>query len=131
MIHGIGTDLVEVRRIQRVWESYGTHFSKRILMPEELAGFDKSKNPVRYLAMRFAAKEAIVKALGTGFHYGMWVRDAGSITDKRGRPLVIFSDRGRAVCRTLGAGEAYVSLSDEAGMVLAMAVILKEVISGY
>jgi len=131
MIHGIGTDLVEVRRIQRVWESYGTHFSKRILMPEELAGFDKSKNPVRYLAMRFAAKEAIVKALGTGFHHGMWVRDAGSITDKRGRPLVIFSDRGRAVCRTLGAGEAYVSLSDEAGMVLAMAVILKEVISGY
>jgi holo-[acyl-carrier protein] synthase len=125
MIYGIGTDLVEVQRIRRVWESYGTHFSKRILMPEELAGFEKSKNPVRYLAMRFAVKEAVVKALGTGFHYGMWVRDAGSIPDIRGRPLVIFSERGKAVCRAMGAGEAFVSLSDEAGLVLAVAIIMK------
>lgn len=130
MIHGIGTDLVEVQRIQQIWENYGTHFSKRILMPQELAGFENTKNPVRYLAMRFAVKEAVVKALGTGFHHGMWVRDAGSIPDKRGRPLVIFSERGRAVCRELGAGEAYVSLSDEAGMVLAMVVILKAVVPG-
>lgn len=125
MIFGIGTDLVQVQRIQRVWESYGTHFSKRILMPEELPGFENSKTPVRYLAMRFAVKEAVVKALGTGFHHGMWLRDAGSIPDKRGRPLVIFSERGLAVCKALGAGEAHVSLSDEAGMVLAMAVIMK------
>lgn len=129
MIYGIGTDLVEVQRIQRVWKSYGTHFSQRILMPEELVGFEKSKNPVRYLAMRFAVKEAVVKALGTGFHHGMWVRDAGSVPDARGRPLVIFSERGKSVCRAMGAGDAFVSLSDEAGMVLAMAIIMKASVS--
>jgi holo-[acyl-carrier protein] synthase len=124
MIYGIGTDLVEIQRIRRLWELYGTRFSDRILMPEELPGFLKSKNPVRYLAMRFAAKEAVVKALGTGFNYGMWVRDTGSVPDARGRPVVIFSERGKALCRTMGAGEAFVSLSDEAGMVLAVAIIM-------
>ncbi|HVA55791.1 MAG TPA: holo-ACP synthase [Gammaproteobacteria bacterium] len=125
MIFGIGTDLVEVRRIKRLWESYGTRFSQRILMPEELSDFKTSRDPVRYLAMRFAVKESVVKALGTGFHHGMWVRDTGSVPDARGRPLVIFSERGKAVCRAMGAGDAFVSLSDEAGMVLAMAVIMK------
>jgi holo-[acyl-carrier protein] synthase len=125
MIFGVGTDLVEVQRIERVWRRFGAHFSKRILMPEEISGFDCSPDPVRYLAMRFAAKEALVKALGTGFRNGIWLRDTGSVPDARGRPLVIFSARGHAVCRELGAGEAFVSLSDEAGVVLAMAVILK------
>lgn len=128
MIYGIGTDLVEIRRVQRVWDKYGAHFPKRILMPEEMTEFENTRNPVRFLAMRFAVKEAVVKALGTGFRHGMWLRDSGSIPDRRGRPLVIFSKRGQAVCESLGAGEAYVSLSDEAGMVLAIAVILKCVV---
>ncbi|HVC37522.1 MAG TPA: 4'-phosphopantetheinyl transferase superfamily protein, partial [Gammaproteobacteria bacterium] len=92
-----------------------------MFMPEELAGFECSQNPVRYLAMRFAAKEAIIKALGTGFHHGMWVREAGSVPDACDCPLAIFSERGQAVCRALGAREAFLSLSDEAGMALAMA----------
>ena len=126
MIHGIGTDLVDLRRIQRVWNLYGMHFTRRILMTEEMPAFEKSRDPIRYLAMHFAAKEAIVKALGTGFRHGIWLRDSGSIPDNRGRPLVIFSKRGHAVCKSLGAGSAYVSISDESGMILAMAVILKD-----
>lgn len=123
MIFGIGTDMVEVSRVSRLWDRYGDHFAQRILMPEEIALFCHARQPVRFLAMRFAAKEAVVKALGTGFRHGMWVRDTGSIPDPRGRPLVIFSERGRKVCRELGAGPAYVSLTDEAGMVLAFAVM--------
>ena len=92
-------------------------------MPEELVLFRQTRHPVRFLAMRFAAKEAVVKALGTGFRHGMWVRDTGSVPDPRGRPLVIFSKRGLDVCRELGAGCAHVSLTDEAGMVLAFAVM--------
>ncbi|MGA9852330.1 MAG: holo-ACP synthase [Gammaproteobacteria bacterium] len=125
MIFGIGTDLVEVQRIELAWQRFGQHFARRILMPEEMEGFKLSKNPVRFLATRFAAKEAVVKALGTGFRYGMWLRDAGSVPDFRGKPCVIFSAHGRGLCERLGAGEAFVSLSDEAGMVLAFAVILK------
>ena len=125
MIFGIGTDLVEVARVHAAWQRFGESFARRILMPEEWSGFQRTPNPVRFLAMRFAAKEAIVKALGTGFRHGMWLRDAGHVPDERGRPCVIFSARGLALCRRLGAGQTYVSLSDEAGMVLAFAMILR------
>lgn len=127
MIFGIGTDLVEVARIRAAWQRFGGHFAQRILMPEELQGFQRARDPVRFLATRFAAKEAIVKALGTGFRHGMWLRDSGHVPDQRGKPCVIFSTRGLAACRRLGAGQAFVSLSDEAGMVLAFALILKAV----
>ena len=127
MIHGLGTDIVQVSRIEAAWQRHGEAFARRILMPQELAAFPRSKNPVRFLAMRFAAKEAVVKALGTGFRHGVWVRDVGMMPDFRGKPVVIFSDRGDAVRRRLGAGEAFVSLSDEAGLVVAMAVMMRAV----
>ena len=77
MIFGIGTDVVQLERVQAVYERHGEHFVRRLLMPEEDAAFRKYKRPVRFLAMRFAAKEAIVKALGTGFAHGIWIRDVG------------------------------------------------------
>lgn len=127
MIHGLGTDIVQVARVDAVWRQRGEAFARRILMPEELTAFSSAsnKNPVRFLAMRFAAKEAIVKALGTGFRHGVWVRDVGMMPDFRGKPCVIFSERGDAVRRRLGAGDAFVTLSDEAGLVVAMAVMLR------
>ncbi len=125
MIHGVGTDVVQVSRMEAVWKRHGEAFARRILMPEELRGFAQTKNPVRFLAMRFAAKEAVVKAMGTGFRHGVWVRDVGMVPDFRGKPCVIFSARGEAVCRELGVGSAHVSLTDEAGLVVAMAVAEK------
>jgi holo-[acyl-carrier protein] synthase len=126
MIHGVGTDVVQVSRMEAVWQRHGERFARRTLMPEELTWFARSKNPVRFLAMHFAAKEAIVKALGTGFRFGMWVRDTGFIPDQRGKPCVIFSERGRLVCRSFGVGNAHVTLTDEAGLVVAMAVAERE-----
>jgi holo-[acyl-carrier protein] synthase len=125
VIHGVGTDVVQVSRMEAVWQRHGDKFARRILMPEETTWFARTKNPVRFLAMHFAAKEAIVKALGTGFRHGMWVRDAGFVPDQRGKPCVIFSERGRAVCRRFGVGNAHVTLTDEAGLVVAMAVAEK------
>ncbi|HEV7166206.1 MAG TPA: holo-ACP synthase [Gammaproteobacteria bacterium] len=125
MIHGVGTDVVQVSRMEAAWKRHGEAFAKRILMPQELQSFAHTKNPVRFLAMRFAAKEAIVKAMGTGFRHGVWVRDVGMVPDFRGKPCVIFSARGEAVCRQLGVGQAHVSLTDEAGLVVAMAVAEK------
>jgi len=125
MIHGLGTDVVQVSRIEAVWRKRGEAFARRILMPEELAAFARTRNPVRFLAMRFAAKEAVVKALGTGFRHGVWVRDVGMTPDRRGKPCVIFSPRGQAVCSQLGVGLTHVSLTDEAGLVVAMAVAEK------
>ncbi|HEX2668687.1 MAG TPA: holo-ACP synthase [Gammaproteobacteria bacterium] len=125
MIHGVGTDVVQVSRVEAIWQQRGEAFARRILMPEEFAFFARSRNPVRFLAMHFAAKEAVVKALGTGFRHGMWVRDTGFVPDERGKPCVIFSERGRRVCSSFGVGFAHVSLTDEAGLVVAMAVAEK------
>ena len=127
MIHGLGTDVVQVSRMEAVWQRHGEKFARRTLMPEELVWFVRTRNPVRFLAMHFAAKEAIVKALGTGFRFGMWVRDTGFVPDERGKPCVIFSKRGEAVCRRFGVGNAHVTLTDEAGLVVAMAVAEKSV----
>ena len=125
MIFGIGTDILRIERIAAAHARYGERFVQRILMPEELQGFAGSGNPVRFLAMRFAAKEAIVKAMGTGFANGMWLRDAGILPDSRGKPVIIYSARGRQVCAELGVGPGHVTLSDEAGLVVAVAVLMK------
>lgn len=127
MIHGVGTDLVQVSRIEAVWKRHGVTFARRVLMPQELEGFGDARNQVRFLAMRFAAKEAVVKALGTGFRHGIWVRDVGMMPDERGKPCVAFSNRGDAVCRRLGVGAVHVSLTDEAGLVVAVAMAEKAV----
>ena len=123
MIFGVGTDIVELSRIQATYDRFGDQFVQRILMDEELQLFKKSKWPVRFLAMRFAGKEAAVKAMGTGFRHGIWLRDVGITNNDWGRPLIIWSDRGRKVCERLGIGAGHVSLTDDAGLIVAFAVV--------
>jgi holo-[acyl-carrier protein] synthase len=125
MIYGVGTDIVELSRIQATYDRFGDHFVDRLLMDEERALFEGIKWPVRFLAMRFAAKEATVKAMGTGFRNGMWLRDVGIVNNDRGRPLVVYSKRGQGVCDSLGIGASHVSLTDDAGLIVAFAVVEK------
>jgi holo-[acyl-carrier protein] synthase len=126
MIFGIGTDVVKIERVAAVYERFGGHFVERLLLPEERAVFDANRRPARFLAMRFAAKEAIAKALGTGFGHGVWIRDVGFLANAWGRPEVRFSPRGRAVADQLGAGDGHVSLTDEAGLVVAVAILMRK-----
>src|SRR5512147_26115 len=126
MIFGIGTDILELQRVADTYERFGERFARRLLMPEELAMFPGTRHSVRFLAMRFAAKEAIVKAMGTGFANGMWIRDAGVMPNRLGRPEIIFSRRGRRLCDELGIGEGHLTLSDEAGLVVAVAVLMRK-----
>jgi holo-[acyl-carrier protein] synthase len=77
--------------------------------------------------MRFAAKEAIVKAMGTGFAHGVWIRDVGVVQNAWGKPEVIYSPRGERVRRRLGVGDGHVTLTDEAGLIVAVAVLLRRV----
>ena len=123
MIFGVGTDIVELSRVQAVYERFGERFVQRLLMDEEAELFRRSKHPIRFLAMRFAAKEATVKAMGTGFAHGVWIRDVGITANDWGRPLVIWSERGQRVCDRLGIGKGHVSLTDDAGLVVAFAVV--------
>lgn len=125
MIYGIGTDILQLGRVADVYQRFGTRFVERLLMPEERALFDGTRHAVRFLAMRFAAKEAIVKAMGTGFAHGMGLRDAGVMPDARGRPEIIFSARGCEVCDDLGVDGGHLTLSDEAGLVVAVVVLMR------
>jgi holo-[acyl-carrier protein] synthase len=126
VIFGIGTDVVQVSRVERTWERFGANFAARLLLDEEHELFERAKNPVRFLAMRFAAKEAVVKAMGTGFAHGMWVRDVGMMPNDWGQPQIIYSRRGDAMRRKLGIGGGHLTLTDEAGLVVAIAVLISD-----
>lgn len=123
MIYGIGVDVLEAARIQKVYARYGDHFIERLLMPAERAQLSRTKRTERFLAMRFAAKEAIVKAMGTGFAHGIWIRDIGVVQNEWGKPEVVYSERGEALRRKLGIGDGHVTLTDEAGLIVAVAVL--------
>lgn len=125
MIFGIGTDVVRLDRVEATLERFGEHFVQRLLLPEEEAQYRRHRRKARFLAMRFAGKEAVVKAMGTGFRNGMWIRDVGIVQDPRGKPEIVYSARGHALCAQMGIGEGHVSLTDEAGLVVAFAVLLR------
>jgi holo-[acyl-carrier protein] synthase len=125
VIFGIGVDVLRVDRIERVFNRHGERFVAHLLLPEERAQLERSARPARFLAMRFAAKEAIVKGMGTGFSHGVWIRDVGVVQNAWGRPEVVYSERGARVRDALGIGEGHVTLTDEAGLVVAVAVLMR------
>ncbi len=127
MIFGIGIDVLKADRIERVHDKHGMRFVDHLLMPEERAQLERTARPVRFLAMRFAAKEAIVKAMGTGFAHGVWIRDVGIVQNHWGKPEIVYSSRGAAVRDRLGIGEGHVTLTDEAGLVVAVAVLMRRI----
>lgn len=125
MIFGIGIDVLEARRMQHTYARFGAHLLDRLLLPQERRQFELTRRPERFLAMHFAAKEAVVKAMGTGFAHGMWIRDVGMVQNAWGKPEVIYSPRGERMRRRLGVGEGHVTLTDEAGLIVAVAVLLR------
>jgi holo-[acyl-carrier protein] synthase len=125
MIFGIGIDVLEAARIAKSRARFGERLVAHLLLPEERVQFARTQRPDRYLAMRFAAKEAIVKAMGTGFAHGMWIRDCGVVQNAWGKPQIIWSERGDRMRRELGIGAGHITLSDEAGLVVAVAVLMR------
>ncbi len=110
-VFGIGTDLVRIARIERIWKRSGERFSDFFLMQAEQLEFRRARRPVDFLAQRFAAKEAIVKAIGTGFTKDVWLQDVGSVCDTGAHPKIIFSESAGEICRNLGIGDGHLSLT--------------------
>jgi holo-[acyl-carrier protein] synthase len=123
MIYGVGTDVVEIGRIQKALERFGERFAKRILCDPELKRFARHRLPASYLAKRFAAKEAFTKALGTGIHapanwHGVWVTNL-----KSGKPVLQFTPELQEMLHERKIVHSHVSLSDEKGAAFATVIL--------
>ncbi len=113
MIFGIGTDIVRVARMQQDLDRYGDRFAERILTANELKEFHDNAGKANFLARRFAAKEAAVKALGTGFSNGVLLHDIEVTHDAQGKPLLQFHGRARELLQEKSIVVAHISLADE------------------
>ena len=123
MIYGVGTDVVEIGRIESALQRFGERFARRILCEPELKRYAAHRLPANYLAKRFAAKEAFTKALGTGIRapanwHGVWVRNL-----KSGQPVLEFSERLKTYLEGKGVTRTHVSLSDEKGVAFATVIL--------
>ncbi len=113
MIFGIGTDIVRVGRIRDDLSRFGDRFAERILTANELLEFHQNVNKANFLARRFAAKEAAVKAMGTGFSNGVQLHDIEVTHDEQGKPMLAFHGRAREFMQERSVAVAHISLADE------------------
>ncbi|WP_018294705.1 holo-ACP synthase [Mariprofundus ferrooxydans] len=121
-IAGIGVDRVVIARINRSVERFGTRFLQRIYTDAEIAQSQAKGNPSRRFAMLFAAKEAVSKALGTGFHQGVAPRDIETIHLPSGKPAVTLYGGARRAAEKQGVTAVHVSLTDDDGIAMAFVV---------
>ena len=120
MIYGIGTDLLRIDRVERLWGKYGEHFADKILMPEERAQFEQARRKGNFLAKCFAAKEAFVKALRAPA--GMSWQDIEVVLDEHGAPHLSLSGAAEARVADLGITRVHVSLSHDTSVATAFVV---------
>lgn len=124
MIYGIGTDIVAVARMRDALARHGERFAQRLLHPDELEAYAAAREPERFLAKRFAAKEAFSKALGTGLRPPATLSAIGVSHDPLGKPLYVFGEVLAAHLASLGLS-AHLSISDERENVIAFAILEK------
>jgi holo-[acyl-carrier protein] synthase len=123
VIFGVGTDVVEIGRIEKALARFGERFAKRVLCGPELKRFHAHRQPASYLAKRFAAKEAFAKALGTGIKapanwHGVWVTNRAS-----GKPELEFSEALKKALSNRGISGCHLSLADERGVAVATVIL--------
>ena len=123
MILGTGIDLIEVARIAASYEKFGERFVNRVLLPEEIAYSLSHKNPAPFLAARFAAKEAISKAFGTGIGAQLGWQDMEIRHKESGEPFVVMHGKGAELFATRGAQRLHVSITHTENYAAAMAVL--------
>lgn len=130
MILGIGSDLVDIRRVERILASYGDRFVDRIFTPEERRRSDGRKNRAASYAKRYAAKEACSKALGTGFRCGVYWRDLGVVNLPSGRPTLVLAGgalkRLEAMTPPGMVARIELTLTDEIPLASALVIISAE-----
>lgn len=112
-ILGLGTDIVEIARIEAVVTRSGDRLAQRVLCTSEWALYQAHQQPVRFLAKRFAVKEAAAKAFGTGIRNGLAFEQFEVFNDALGKPQVRFHDAAQQLAQQMGVKFVHVTLADE------------------
>ncbi len=123
MIFGIGTDIVEVGRIEASITQFGDEFARRILAQSELANYMESQIKPRFLAKRFAAKEAFAKALGTGLRAPATFQNIAVSHDELGKPILLLAPELQRFLNSKNIVKNHVSISDEKNLAAAFVVL--------
>lgn len=124
MILGVGVDLVPVSRMERILRSrWADRFVQRVFSPEEIRACRDGAVPAQSYAARFAAKEALAKALGTGFSRGVSPTTVSVRGGERNRPEIMLTDKALTVAENMNVGAIYVSLSHTAETACAFVVV--------
>ena len=122
MIYGIGTDILAISRIEKLYDKYGEALPRRVLSESEWQDFSGSQNAVRFIAKRFAAKEAFSKAVGTGIREPVSLRHISVQHDAFGRPEFSVHSILKQWLDRHHIGKIHLSLSDEHDTILAFAI---------
>jgi holo-[acyl-carrier protein] synthase len=123
MILGIGTDIIEVERIRASYAKFGERFVNRILLPEEIKYCLSHKDPAPFLAVRFAAKEAISKAFGTGIGAPLGWQDMEIRRKESGEPFVLLHGKGQELFMSRGGKQLLITLSHTLNYATAVALL--------
>ena len=123
MIFGIGTDIVEVARIEASLKQFGDVFAEKVLAESELASFRESHIKARFLAKRFAAKEAFSKALGTGLRAPATFQNIAVSHDDLGKPILMLAAELQAFLSAKKIQKMHISISDEKNLAAAFVVL--------
>lgn len=123
MIYGVGTDIVEISRVEQNLAKHGERFAERILTDVEMSRFTQHVKPAQFLAKRFAAKEAAAKAFGTGFRDGLSLHHIGVVNDEKGRPTLEFSGKAAELLEKFNINRSHLSLSDEPNYAIAFVIM--------
>ena len=119
---GLGTDIVEIARIARQLEK-SQRLAERVLTPTEMLTFNADKFPERFLAKRFAAKEAAAKALGTGISSGVSFQNMQVVNLTSGQPTLVFSGEFARLCQKRDINRSFISISDEQHYAMATVIL--------
>lgn len=122
-ILGLGTDICEISRIEDALTRLGERFAKRILTEQELTVWREKKQSSRFLAKRFAAKEAASKALGTGIACGVTFHDFTVLNNEYGKPTLYLSGKACELAQAQGIQHVHISLSDERRYAMATVIL--------
>lgn len=123
MIFGIGTDIISVARIEAAVQRHGDAFAKRILSTHEYLELSSQAHPARFLAKRFAAKEAFAKATGQGLRHPVSLQHISIGHDDLGKPIFVFDELLSEHLIKLGVTRHHLSLSDEKDMAVAFVIL--------